>query len=385
MTAAAPQPPPGGTGLLEDDGARWPVVDGIPFLRRGREELAAAAVRALEDGDAATARALLLRDADDWWDEEPPTVAEAAAAAGAPTLSSALDALRLGRVGDYFRYRWSDPAFLAGLALLRRAWPGTGPGALPVVEVAAGTGALLRELALRGVADLTGVDVVHAKLWLARRFVLPAGCTARLVVADAARPWPRALGAGDGRDRLVVCHDAFYFLPDPPATAARLRAAAGDGGLLVVGAVPNGHLPARGGGYRLTPEDLLELLPGAELHDDAELAAEVTGGPPARARTPAELRGAVTVSAVWRGPRAPGPGAERGAPDLGLPAPGRALRTNPLYGADGVLRWPSPRYAADYAERSPHLPARLPPARELSADPDTWARRRVLLDLPEHW
>ncbi|NIZ91456.1 class I SAM-dependent methyltransferase [Kineococcus rubinsiae] len=365
----------------------WPVVDGIPFQRAGREVLAAAVVDLLDGGDPAGARALLLRDADDWWDEAPPTLAEASAAAGAATLSEATLHLRLGRVGDYLRYRWSDPAFLAGLGLLRRAWPGAGPGGLPVVEVAAGTGVLLRELALRGVQRLTGVDVVHAKLWLARRFVLddlPADADVDLVVADAAHPWPPALAPqlDAAADRVVVCHDAFYFLPDPPSTAARLRALAGDGGCVVVGAVPNGLLPRVGGGARLSPQDLLDLFPGAELHDDAELAAEVTGGPPAPARTPAELAEAVTVSAVLR---APGWRARPDAPDLGLPVPGRVLRPNPLYSADGELRWPSPRYAADYAERCGYLPPRLPAAADLAADPVTWARRRVLLDLPEHW
>ncbi|NAZ81877.1 class I SAM-dependent methyltransferase [Kineococcus sp. R8] len=366
---------------------RWPVVDGIPFQRFGREELAAAVLAALEDGRPEEARALLLRDADDWWDEEPPALAEASAAAQAATLSQAVQHLRLGRVGDYLRYRWSDPAFLAGLALLRRAWPGAGPGGLPVVEVAAGTGVLLRELALRGVERLTGVDVVHAKLWLARRFVLagmPPAADVRLVVADAARPWPPALAPRlqAEADRVVVCHDAFYFLPDPPVTAARLRALAGTGGCVVVGAVPNGLLPRRGGGARLSPQDLLDLFPGAVLHDDAELAAEVTTGTPAPARTADELTAAVTVSAVVVGPDWR---ARSGAPDLGLPLPGRSLRPNPLYGDDGVLRWPSPRYAADYAARCGYLPPRLPAAADLTADPVTWARRRVLLDLPEHW
>jgi len=368
-------------------GTSWPVVDGIPFQRFGREDLAAAVRALLDAGDDAGARAVLLRDADDWWDEAPPSLDEASAAAAAPTLSQAVLDLRLGRVGDYLRYRWSDPAFLAGLALLRRAWPGAGPDGLPVVEVAAGTGVLLRELALRGVQRLTGVDVVHAKLWLAARFVLtglPADADVRLVVADAARAWPPALAPAlqAPADRVVVCHDAFYFLPDPPATAARLRGLAGAGGCVVVGAVPNGLLPHLGGGARLSPQELLDLFPGALLHDDAELAAEVTGGPTAPARTPAQLASAVTVSAVVPGPAWAG---RPDAPDLGAPLPGRALRPNPLYGADGVLRWPSPRYAADYADRCDYLPAQLPAAADLAADPLTWARRRVLLDLPEHW
>ncbi|WP_432546271.1 class I SAM-dependent methyltransferase [Kineococcus sp. SYSU DK004] len=382
MTATAPAFPalPGG--------APWPDLDGIPFRRAGREDLALAAVDALAGGDDAAARALLLRDNDDWWHEAPPSVDEAREAAASPTLSRAVEALRLGRVGDYLRYRWSDPAFLAGLALLDRAWPGTGPGAPAVLEVAAGTGVLLRELALRGARRLTGVDVVHAKLWLARRFVLadvPGGDDVALVVADAARAWPPEVevALGDGDDRVVLCHDAFYFLPDPPATARRLRELAGPGGLVAVGSVPNGARPGPVSGQRMTPQDLASWFPGALLFDDADLVEEVVTGRPAAPRPAAELAGATHVSLVLGG-RADG-SPEPGAPAHGLPVPGRALRPNPLYGPDGRLAWPSPRYADDYADRSPHLPERLPPQDELAADPTAWARRRVLLDLPEHW
>ena len=37
--------------VRDDAGRRWPVVDGIPFLRHGREELAAEALNRLDAGD----------------------------------------------------------------------------------------------------------------------------------------------------------------------------------------------------------------------------------------------------------------------------------------------------------------------------------------------
>jgi hypothetical protein len=107
------------------------------------------------------------------------TAAAGAAGAGrdAATLRDAMELLGMGRVGDYFAHRWSDPTYLAGLALLQQHWPAD----RTVVEVACGAGHLLRELAQRGLPDLVGVDVVWAKLWLAQRFVCPS---ARYVCAD---------------------------------------------------------------------------------------------------------------------------------------------------------------------------------------------------------
>lgn len=366
----------GDTVRLDDDGRAWPVVDGVPFLRVGREDLRRAALAALHVGDTTQALALLLRDADDWWDEEPPTVEQAQTAARTATLRDAMAGLRLGRVGDYFAYRWSDPVFVAGLALLRRAWSPTHP----FLEVAAGTGSLVRELALHGAVDLTVSDVVLAKLWLSRRFVMPETQfpDVHFLCFDAGAAWP----VTPGPDRVVICHDALYFLPDPATAAATMRALAGSSGSVVVGGIPNGLLPAVGGGHRLRPQDLADLLPGAELFADPELVVESIEGVTARPRTPSELTASPTVSAVWRGPDAVV--AER-PPDLAVPPTGRPLRLNPLYGADGVLRWPSERYARDYADRSPYLPPTAPSAQALAADREGWARRRVLLDLPDAW
>ena len=43
---------PDGANLLRDaDGRRWPVIDGIPYLRVGRDALAAEVVARLQSGD----------------------------------------------------------------------------------------------------------------------------------------------------------------------------------------------------------------------------------------------------------------------------------------------------------------------------------------------
>jgi SAM-dependent methyltransferase len=332
-----------------------PVVDGIPYARAGRDALRTRVAGLLADGDVDGARVALLADADDWWDAAPPPPEQLAQVADAATLRDAMELLGMGRVGDYFAHRWSDPTYLAGLALLQQHWPAD----RPVVEVACGAGHFLRELAQRGLRELVGVDVVWAKLWLARRFVCP---DARYVCADVtALP-----DLGVRAPAYVLCHDALYFVRDKAAATAAMRALAGDGGTVVVGhahvADPHGA-PVPAGEYaRLLGSDL--------AYDDDELTRALLAGRPPRPAAVDALEGSEAVGLVAGDPLAPAPH------DLGEPV--GALRLNPLY-ADGVLVWPSERYEQEYGPRSGYLPPHAEPL------PPDAARRRVLVDLPERW
>ncbi|MCZ2858009.1 methyltransferase domain-containing protein [Blastococcus sp. VKM Ac-2987] len=338
-----------------------PVVDGIPFARAGREELRAEVAGLVAAGEVDRARVLLLADTDDWWTEPPPPAEQLARVPAAGTLREAMALLGMGRVADYFAHRWSDPTHLAGLALLQQHWPGS----RPVVDVACGIGTQLRELARRGCTGLVGVDVVWAKLWLARRFVCPG---ARYVCVDAtAVPGTAVPGLDVPRPAYVLCSDAFYFLRDKPAAAAALHALAGPGGTVVVG---HAHVtdPA---GEPLTPEGYAAVLGTDLLYDDDELTRALLAGRPPRPAAPADLHGSEAVALVAGDPLRPAPA------DLGTPLP--PLRPNPLY-VDGVRTWPSARYGAEYGPRSGYLPERWPDP----LPPDA-ARRRLLVDLPEAW
>ncbi len=309
----------------------------------------------LADGDVDGARVALLADADDWWDAAPPPAEQLARVASAATLREAMDLLGMGRVGDYFAHRWSDPTYLAGLALLQQHWPGD----RTVVEVACGAGHFLRELAQRGLTSLVGVDVVWAKLWLAQRFVCPG---ARYVCADVtALP-----DLGVTSPAYVLCHDALYFVRDKAAAARSMRALAGDGGTVVVG---HAHV-ADPHGAPVPASEYARLL-GADLaYDDDELTRALLDGRAPRPAPVASLEGSEAVALVAGDPRAPAPH------DLGQPV--GPLRLNPLY-ERGVLVWPSDRYAQEYGPRSDYLPALAEPL------PPDAARRRVLVDLPERW
>ncbi len=354
--------------------ARVPVLDGIPFLRAGRQALAEEARARLDAGDREGALVLLLADQDDWWRgpvAEPAALRELVRHQPRLSLRQAMELLAWGPVADYFAHRWSDPTFLAGLALLEAHW--TAPRT--AFELACGIGHHLRELARRGVA-VAGADVVFAKLWVARHWVCPQ---ARLLCLDAAQDWP-----GLGRFDLVACHDAFYFLEPKAAILARLRALRDPAhGVLAISHVHNAEAENLSAGAAVSARDMAGLLPGATFYDDAELTRALAE---ARAPTPSPpeaLRGAEAFAAV-EGPGVAAPLAVAGT--LALPPQGSALRRNPLYGADGRIAWPSARYAREYGPRVTYpASSGLPETAVLGPATAEAARRRELLDLPERW
>lgn len=361
--------------VVDSAGRRWPVIDGIAFARASRPELAAEALSRLDAGDAEGALVLLLADQDDWW--RGPTADEAALRAllrdrTRLSLREAMVHLAWGPVGDYFAHRWSDPTFLAGLALMEAHW--TAPRT--AFELACGIGQYLRALLQRGVA-VAGADVVFAKLWVARHWVAPE---AELICLDAAvTPWPLA---EDRRFDLVACHDAFYFLEPKRPILDRLRRMAGATGILTIGHVHNREWPNLSAGSAVTAEELAALFPDGIVYDDADLTRAALERRAPRAAAPEALRGAEAFSVVA------GPGAGLARPVTGalaLPPEGAPLRRNPLY-RSGEIAWPSERYAREYGPRATYPARATCPERAVAgAATADWAMRRELLDLPERW
>ncbi len=338
---------------LAGGGERWPVVDGIPYLRAGREALAAATLAALDAGDVRAATVLLLADQDDWWTGPATDRGELGALVdGRDTLSlrDAMALLRLGPVADYFAHRWCDPTFLAGLALLETHW--TAPET--AFELACGIGHYLRELTRRGVACV-GADVVFAKCWLAKHWVAPE---AGYLVFDAAHPWPL-----DARFDLAMCHDAFYFLPDQPRVAERLRAA---GRTLAVSHLHDANWREGPLGPARTAAEWAVIFPAATAYDERELLRALLESD---APKPTPLLDSDRVEA-WSllengGEARPIVG------DVALPAGDAALRPNPLL--ENGVRWPSERWRREYGWGC---------AWARGGDP---VRTRQVLDLPERW
>lgn len=360
--------------VRDADGARWPAPDGIPYLRSGRRALAEAALARLDAGDREGALVLLLADQDDWWRgplAEPAALQELVRGAVTLSLRDAMRLLAWGPVADYFAHRWSDPTFLAGLALVEAHW--TAPR--HAIELACGIGHHLRELSRRGVA-VTGVDVVFAKLWVARHWVAPE---ATLFCLDAAQPWPIA-----GRFDLVACHDAFYFLEPKPQILAGLRALLDPArGLLAIGHVHNSEWDNLSAGAAIPAADMAALFPDGLLYDDAELTRALTEQRTPQPAPASGLRRSEAFAAVE------GPGLRPAQPVRGLlalPPAGASLRRNPLYGPDGRIAWPSERYGQEYGPRATYPANSTSPAcATLDATTIEAARRRELVDLPEGW
>ncbi len=389
LTRAALQPD--GPNLLRDaDGRHWPIVDGIPYLRTGRDRLVDEVVGLVKSGDLDSALVVLLGDQDDWWTgdkPDPKSVRELVRNRTHVGLRDAMQALAFGRVGDYFAHRWSDPTYLAGLALLEAHWRPT----RTAFELACGIGHYGRDLARRGIA-VTGADVVFAKLWLARHWVVPP--ETRLICFDAAAPWPVA----EERFDLVFCHDAFYFLEPKAEILASLRGLAGSTGRLAVSHVHNRAADNLSSGHAVSAADMARLFPDAMIYDDAELTRALVERRPPCAAPLAELAEVEAFSV--EDAVATGRGAELSGV-VSMPLPNTRLRLNPLFKPrDGgmAVEWPSQRYQAEYEPRTT-LPLSLTaaeskqlsgvvshePGQTASRPTDDAIRRRILVDLPERW
>jgi hypothetical protein len=385
--------------VLSDGASRWPLLDGIAYLRFGPADQAGpaglrhAALAAIDAGDERGALALLLTDQDSHAPLPAPSLDTTRALVDAvraeqETLRGAMRALNFGPVADYFAHRTSTPTFLSGLALLAHAGRPQGL----VVEIACGVGHFLRELSAHGVPAL-GVDLVFAKLWLARHFV---ATDSTLVCADAVHV-PVACPPAT----TVFCHDAFYFFADKAQAAQRWMQLAGDSGNVLIGHAHSALVAQSVAGSPLTPAGYAALFPGCTVFDDADLTASALAGTRAPHRDVDTLGAADAVAMVWLGqpsPEAPKDGLrDPWWPDILLSPAATPLHPNPLLGSrDGCADplWPSPRFAAEYAPLAGYLDGPMPSPQQIAraaqgmqvdGEIAALARRRVLVDLPERW
>lgn len=357
------------SGILTAGSERWPVLDGIPYLRTGRDALVSAMLAALDAGDPEDALVLALADQDAWWDGPAPSESDRRRLVrerDTLSLRQAMDLLALGRVADYFAHRWSDPTYLAGLALLDAHWaaPST------AFELACGIGHYLRDLSGRGVT-VAGGDVAFCKLWLCRHWVCPE---AALVCFDAASPWPIA----GRRYDLGLCHDGLYFLEPKRRILDALRVLVRPGGVLAIAHVHNREADNLSAGLGVTAAEIRAWCPDAAVYDDAELTRAAIDGRRPDARSPADLGPVEAFSLAEGGAGRPG--------ESGLLRPREAarLRLNPLYreaAGEAVIAWPTDRYRREYEPRATYRPRLAPP---LAPTPER-VRRREFLDLPERW
>src|SRR5262249_20279951 len=122
------------------------------------------------------------------------------------TWNGALEILSPGGEGNYFLYRFSDPTFLCGQAVVQavgrdqRRLPG------PVLDLCGGAGHLTRSLCrLAGARQVILADNTFWEVWLARRFLAPS---CQPVCCDANHPLPFARDSFS----LVLSSDPFPYV-----------------------------------------------------------------------------------------------------------------------------------------------------------------------------
>ena len=348
-------------GVLNCDCNAYPLVDGIPYLRNG--DAADRAIAHVTEGRPRSALLTLL-EVDESLD------AELAAAA---TFKAALELLCADAEGQYLLYRFSDPTFLVGDAVVR-ALGGDRHGRR-VLDVCGGAGHLTRSLAAayRG-ADVVLIDISFWKLWLATQFVAP-GCAA--VCSDANVPLPFAAGTFSD----VVCSDAFHYIWHKRALARELARAVAPDGTILLPHLHNALSWNYSAGMPLSPEGYLRLFPrGARVFGETPILEGLVEGAPvdlSAQHSEAELADEAALLLVWSGRDGVFDKHERDEPS-------EATTVNPLYtNDDGALlrTFPSPLYEEEYGPAMDYLPERV----DADSDPAELTRRRVLLDLPERY
>lgn len=416
--------------LAGPDGERWPILDGIPYLRTGPDAITDDLLDLLDSGNGEEALALAL-ERGGGHDPDPEQIRSMIADRAAFSLREAVVGLGFGVEASDLLYIWSDPDFLASMALLEAHW--NAPRC--VFEFSCGIGAHLRELAIRGFA-VAGSDSSFAKLWLARNWVLRPD--AQLLCFDPEGEWPIL----DSPMDLVMCNGGFHELGPRAEVLACLRKTAGEEGWLVVTHlqgntdVPAGWTAAAmrsadSGHPELGPEgrdgsvkdDLVdmageapagsvettvgaenhatkravapislteveELFPDGLFFADAELITALVEGKAPVPEPPARLWGRGPFSVVFGPGMRPAPRAV--TEGVAVPPDGTNLVRNPLYEAtqDGIatVAWPSESFRVRVAPRAT-FPLRSEAPERAVSGPDVagMARRRELVALPRRW
>jgi uncharacterized protein YbaR (Trm112 family) len=188
------------TGILGCQCCVFPVIDGIPVMHL--QPNATAARELVEQRKPVAARRAMFGL------EDAPEVAErvdALIASPDATYRQIVEAFGEHLEGGYFLYRFADPTFIVGHALVRAVAGTVLRGGGRAVDICGGSGHLTRSLMDLSSPAPVLADLYFAKVWLARRFTAP-GCEP--VCCDGNSPMPFARGAF----RYAMCSDAFMYI-----------------------------------------------------------------------------------------------------------------------------------------------------------------------------
>ena len=382
------------TGVLGCQCCVFPVVDGIPVMHL--QPHAVAAKDLIEQRKPVDARRAMFGL------DEHPAVAErvdALIASPEATYRSIVEAFGEYLEGGYFLYRFADPTFIVGHALVRAVAGTVLRGGGRAIDIAGGSGHLTRSLMDLSSPAPVLADLYYAKVWLARRFTAP-GCEP--VCSDGNSPMPFARGVF----RFAMCSDAFMYIWTKRQFVLELLRLI-DGQRPAAAMISHTHnqctwTPSHG--QPLTPDGYRHLFETLEprVFGESGLFADVVGGGPldlSRVDSAKTLEAEQALAIVAStDPRVFTPHPLEPPPSR----PAGEFHVNPLYTADAGggdtvrfrLRFPSDDYEQEYGACRRYLPEAVTIGR---ADLDAFAagrvppgaedlvRRRVVVDLPRRY
>ena len=373
-------------GVLGCECCAFPVVHGIPVLIAN--DTTRAAMHLLEAGREDGALHLLLglegdrASAFDRFASDPEAM----------TYREGVKRLSLDAEAEYFVYRFSDPTFRVGRAVVQACGPlmqRTGR----YLDLCGGSGHLTRTMTSDQPAVLA--DVFFWKLWLAKQFIAP---DCEPICCDANSPLPFA------RDTfsMVVLSDAFPYLWHKRLVADEMMRLAGPTGVVVMP-----HLHSSLGwnytaGMPLTPaayRDLLEPQQPRLFRDSRLLDQVLDGHLDLASRESAEaLDGEPALVIV----ASQDPSVFRRVDLPWIPPPPDRVVINPLYRVDVrdgtsllTLAFPTDEYGDEFAAARRYLPETLTLPGDVTggvrreqlggAVYDELCRRLVLIWVPERY
>ena len=381
------------TGILGCQCCVFPVVDGIPVMHL--QPNATAARELVEQRKPLDARRAMFGLDDD------PAAAEtvdALIASPDATYRTIVEAFGEHLEGGYFLYRFADPTFIVGHALVRAVAGTALRGGGRAVDICGGSGHLTRSLMDLSREAPVLADLYFAKLWLARQFTSP-GCEP--VCCDGNSPMPFARGSF----AYAMCSDAFmYIWTKRQFVLDMLRLIDGheDGAAMISHThnqcawTPSHGQPLTPGGYR----NLFETYDAQVFGESGLFADVVRGGPIDLTRVDSEQTLEAEQALAIIASRNPRVFAQHPL-DAPPTRPSGEFLVNPLYIADHPgdahgparfrLQFPSDDYEQEYGACRQYLPAEVTIARaDLAAlasgrvppGAADLVRRRVVVDLP---
>jgi uncharacterized protein YbaR (Trm112 family) len=383
-------------GMLGCQCCVFPVVDGIPIMHL--QPAAIAARELIEQGHPDRARRAMFGLDNEGEAER----FDGLAASGTATYRSIVEALGEHIEGGYFLYRFADPTYVVGHAVVRAVARTVLRGGGRAIDICGGSGHLTRALLDLSTPAPVLADLYFAKIWLARRFTAP-GCEA--ICCDGNSPMPFARGAF----RFAMCSDAFMYIWTKRQFVLDMLRVIDQGDVRNAALISHTHnqctwTPSHGqpltpGGYR----QLFETLEARIFGESGLFADVVAGGPLDLSRVDDERTLETDPSLTMIATRQPGVFARHpleASPSL---AAGE-FRLNPLYVDTGApraadtlsfrLRFPSDDYEQEYGACRQYLPEEVTISRRALAAiaegrvPDELAelvRRRVIVDLPKRY